>query len=92
VIILFLPSSGMLVNGNTVDSGAHNNKDDENVTFEDFHFQDFWRNAPPTTGAPTPTSGLGFDPKHWIFTTVGNYGYPILRASENGSAAMGGQQ
>ena len=80
--------SGMLVNGSTVGSGAHNNKDGENVTFENFHFQDFWRNAP--SDPPTSTSGLGFDPTHWIFTTVGNYGYPILKASDG--TEMGGQR
>jgi len=82
--------SGMLVNGNTVSSGTHDNQNGANVTFEIFHFQDFWRNKVPAS-VPTTTSGLGFDPKYWIFTTVGNYGYPILRASESGPE-MGGQR
>jgi hypothetical protein len=81
--------SGMLLNGSTVSGGTHDNQNGANVTFENFHFQDFWRNAPPASGAPTATSGLGFKSEDWIFTTVGNYGYPILRASKNGPEMAG---
>ena len=82
--------SGMLVNGSTVSSGTHINKDGKDISLDDFLFQDFWRNAPPASGAPTATSGLGFKSEDWIFDTVKFYGHPILRASKNGPA-MGGQ-
>ena len=80
--------SGMKINTTIPSSTDDTGKDGKNISFEDFHFQDFWKN--PVNAASPVTPGLGFDPAHWIFDTVGSYGYPILRASDG--TEMGGQR
>jgi hypothetical protein len=68
---------------------AHNNANGKDVIDGDFRRRDIWQNE--STDNPTlPIHGLGFSSDHWIFTTVGYLGHPILRASPNGPA-MGGQ-
>jgi hypothetical protein len=72
-------------------SGSHDNQHGKDLSFSDFHYDDFFIFFPPSgDNAPTTIHGLGFSDADWIFTTVGYYGYPILRASKNGPA-LGGQ-
>jgi hypothetical protein len=70
-----------------------NHKDGKDAHLGTFRSRTFWQNAPNHATAP----GLGFSSSNWIFTTVEDRGYPILRqpdANGNASAAapaMGGQ-
>jgi hypothetical protein len=72
---------------------ALNHKDGKDAHLGTFRSRSFWQNALDHVTAP----GLGFSGDNWIFTTVEDRGYPILRrpdAAGNASAtalAMGGQ-
>ena len=70
---------------------THNNLHGHDASDSEFHRTDIWQKAAPASGFPPSTShGMEFNPDYWDFSTVGPYGYPVLRASPNGPI-MGGQ-
>jgi hypothetical protein len=79
-----------LVTTFTPSTFAHDNRYGADASYNDFHYSNVWRNAPPASGAPSTFHGLGFLDANWIFTTVGYYGYPILKGV-GGAGVLGGQ-